>query len=129
MVSGLRKNFDTIVDQDIAHVRTMLTIDQLIFIYQNKIVNFIYSAIDTVCDPATDVRVIISVDNDSIDKINIVIGTPFTRVYEHHRSGLVILDPSHGIFTCPVVCRVTFRSYSTQGNITDFVKHYKDYPM
>ena len=54
MVHGLRRNFDTIVDKDIAHVRTMLTIDQLIFIYQNKIVNFIYSV--TVCDPATDMR-------------------------------------------------------------------------
>ena len=188
VVPSLRKNFDTIADSDIANVRTMLAIDQVMFIYQHKFVNFIHSIINTIADPNTDMKVIISATRDSDNKVKIVAGKPFTRAYERHRSSLVLMDsngdngiprdsngdpsrvmggsctlcnvhtrpdlekykplcpykddpdhlggcpfhlndPSHGILTCPLVCKVTSRAHARQGGLTDFVKYFKENPL
>ena len=97
----LRKNFDIIAEQDIAHVRTLLAMDQIMFVYQHKFINFIDSVINTISDPNTDMKVIISSQRDSNNKTNIVAGKPFTRAYEQHRTALTLLD-SNGNNGIPV---------------------------
>ena len=183
----LREAFDSIAAQDIAQVRKMLDVDTAMFIMFDKFTNFLYSMVDEICNPKTELKILIDVATDSNDTRHVRGGTPLSNIYRKHRVCLINLDqngkvgmptdrdgiprkhsggscvscslhtrkdithvavcpdsgkpdhiigcpicsndPSHGLLTCPVICRVTSRSYKKNEKIDDYVKYFEDHPL
>ena len=88
----LREAFDTVMKQDIAKIRNMLAIDAVMFVYNNKFTNFLLSVVDEICNPRTNISVLIDSGTSSDNRRHIHGNLPLSQIYLKHRICLVNLD-------------------------------------